>query len=160
MSRTSRSASSNDDILPSCGNVTSVGLCFWFPDDSLTILASLRQRDKLLQYNTITDAVELIQKSQRILILTGAGISVFNRLSFTLFSLRSFVKGVSCGIPDFRSRDGLYASLKNRGDYDLDDPQQMLGFYSIPETQSYCQLILGLIYNILERIHLVISIFV
>lgn len=33
--------------------------------------------------------------------------------------------GVSCGIPDFRSRDGLYASLKARGDYDLDDPQQM-----------------------------------
>lgn len=33
--------------------------------------------------------------------------------------------GVSCGIPDFRSRGGLYASLKARGDYDLDDPQQM-----------------------------------
>ncbi|KAJ7281537.1 DHS-like NAD/FAD-binding domain-containing protein [Mycena rebaudengoi] len=33
--------------------------------------------------------------------------------------------GVSCGIPDFRSRDGLYASLKERGEYDLDDPQQM-----------------------------------
>lgn len=67
----------------------------------------LRQRDKLPQHNTVADAVGLIQKSQRILILTGAGISV------------------SCGIPDFRSRDGLYASLKNRGEYDLDDPQQM-----------------------------------
>ncbi|KAF7357640.1 Deacetylase sirtuin-type domain-containing protein [Mycena sanguinolenta] len=41
------------------------------------------------------------------MVLTGAGISV------------------SCGIPDFRSRDGLYASLKERGEYDLDDPQQM-----------------------------------
>ncbi|KAF9054612.1 DHS-like NAD/FAD-binding domain-containing protein [Panaeolus papilionaceus] len=67
----------------------------------------LRKRDKLPQYNTIDDAVSLIQKSQRILILTGAGISV------------------SCGIPDFRSRDGLYASLKSKGEYDLDDPQQM-----------------------------------
>ncbi|KAG6861268.1 hypothetical protein C0995_002076 [Termitomyces sp. Mi166 len=66
-----------------------------------------RVRDKLTQYNTVSDAVNLIRSSRRILVLTGAGISV------------------SCGIPDFRSRDGLYASLKNRGQYDLDDPQQM-----------------------------------
>ena len=33
--------------------------------------------------------------------------------------------GVSCGIPDFRSRNGLYASLQENGEYDLDDPQQM-----------------------------------
>jgi NAD-dependent SIR2 family protein deacetylase len=33
--------------------------------------------------------------------------------------------GVSCGIPDFRSRNGLYAMLKEKGEYDLDDPQQM-----------------------------------
>jgi len=31
--------------------------------------------------------------------------------------------GVSCGIPDFRSRDGLYSTLG--GYYELDDPQQM-----------------------------------
>ena len=46
-----------------------------------------------------------------------------------LFSLSVFVcvsvLGVSCGIPDFRSRDGLYASLKEKGDFELDDPQQM-----------------------------------
>lgn len=41
--------------------------------------------------------------------------------------------GVSCGIPDFRSRDGLYASLKNKGEYELDDPQQM----SAPVTQVF-----------------------
>ncbi|KAF5383542.1 hypothetical protein D9615_003745 [Tricholomella constricta] len=67
----------------------------------------LRLRDRLTQYNTIADAINLIRSSRRIIILTGAGISV------------------SCGIPDFRSRDGLYASLKDRGQYDLDDPQQM-----------------------------------
>ncbi|KAF8801346.1 SIR2-domain-containing protein [Phlegmacium glaucopus] len=78
----------------------------------------LRQRDKLPQHNTIADAVELIQKSQRILILTGAGISV------------------SCGIPDFRSRDGLYASLKNQGEYDLDDPQQMFDIQYFRENPS------------------------
>ncbi|CAL1715219.1 unnamed protein product [Somion occarium] len=50
----------------------------------------LESREKLPMYNTIDDAVDLIRKSKRIVILTGAGISV------------------SCGIPDFRSRDGLF----------------------------------------------------
>ena len=100
-------------------------------------IASLRQRDKLPHYNTIDSAVELIQESQRILILTGAGISMFNRFWFSLFIfLRPFLIGVSCGIPDFRSRDGLYASLKNQGEYDLDDPQQMYEtIRSIPKIQ-------------------------
>ncbi|KAF8736062.1 hypothetical protein AX14_000936 [Amanita brunnescens Koide BX004] len=67
----------------------------------------LRLRDRLPQYNAIEDAIHLIRNSQRVVILTGAGISV------------------SCGIPDFRSKDGIYASLKANGAYDLDDPQQM-----------------------------------
>ncbi|KAH9479694.1 NAD-dependent protein deacetylase hst1 [Psilocybe cubensis] len=78
----------------------------------------LRNRDKLPQYNTIADTVDLIRKSQRILILTGAGISV------------------SCGIPDFRSRDGLYASLKGKGEYELDDPQQMFDIHYFKENPS------------------------
>ncbi|PPQ94448.1 hypothetical protein CVT25_002539 [Psilocybe cyanescens] len=78
----------------------------------------LRNRDKLPQYNTISDAVNLIRNSQRILILTGAGISV------------------SCGIPDFRSRDGLYASLKGKGEYELDDPQQMFDIQYFKENPS------------------------
>ncbi|KAF9482627.1 DHS-like NAD/FAD-binding domain-containing protein [Pholiota conissans] len=82
----------------------------------------LRNREKLQQYNTIDDAVQLIQKSKRILILTGAGISV------------------SCGIPDFRSRDGLYASLKNKGEYDLDDPQQMFDIHYFKENPSASQI--------------------
>ncbi|KAG6333569.1 hypothetical protein ID866_5518 [Astraeus odoratus] len=75
----------------------------------------LRHREKLPQHNTIEDAVALIQKSCRIIILTGAGISV------------------SCGIPDFRSRNGLYASLKESGQYDLDDPQQMFDIHYFKE---------------------------
>uniref|UniRef100_F1KR14 NAD-dependent protein deacetylase sir-2.1 n=1 Tax=Ascaris suum TaxID=6253 RepID=F1KR14_ASCSU len=64
------------------------------------------KRDKLLTYNTFEDAVELFRKSQRILVLTGAGVSV------------------SCGIPDFRSKDGIYARL--RVDFpDLPDPTAM-----------------------------------
>ena len=39
-------------------------------------------REKLPQYNTIDDAVDLIKVSKRILILTGAGIST------SLISLR------------------------------------------------------------------------
>lgn len=35
----------------------------------------LRMREKLPQYNTINDAANLIKGAQRIMILTGAGIS-------------------------------------------------------------------------------------
>ncbi|KAF8159820.1 DHS-like NAD/FAD-binding domain-containing protein [Crassisporium funariophilum] len=84
----------------------------------VVIADQLRDRDRQAQYNTITDAVQLIQKSRRILVLTGAGISV------------------SCGIPDFRSRDGLYASLKNKGEYDLSDPQQMFDIQYFRENPS------------------------
>lgn len=76
-----------------------------------SIIKFLSARKKLPQYNTIDDAVSLIQEAKNILILTGAGIST------------------SCGIPDFRSQNGLYAQLEN---YDgLDDPHDMfdLGFF-------------------------------
>lgn len=43
----------------------------------------LRVREKLPQYNTVDDAVNLIRSSRRILILTGAGISA--RLLCTSF---------------------------------------------------------------------------
>ncbi|KAJ3916038.1 SIR2-domain-containing protein [Lentinula edodes] len=79
----------------------------------------LRLREKLSEYNTISDAVNLIRNSKRMLILTGAGISV------------------SCGIPDFRSRNGLYAQL---GDYELDDPQQMFDINYFRENPSGYQI--------------------
>ncbi|EPQ31701.1 uncharacterized protein PFL1_01034 [Pseudozyma flocculosa PF-1] len=68
----------------------------------------LRNRDKLPQYNTVDDALSLIANSKRIVVLSGAGISV------------------SCGIPDFRSRDGIYAQLQRDPQFgDLDDPTDM-----------------------------------
>ncbi|KAG9309460.1 DHS-like NAD/FAD-binding domain-containing protein [Chiua virens] len=76
----------------------------------------LHLREKLPQYNTISDAVSLIVRSKHIMVLTGAGISV------------------SCGIPDFRSRNGLYATLKDKGQYDLDDPQQMFDIHYFKEN--------------------------
>lgn len=62
------------------------------------------RRERTAIHNTIDDAVELLKSSKRILVLTGAGISV------------------SCGIPDFRSEKGLYATIGERWP-DLDDPQ-------------------------------------
>ena len=88
----------------------------------------LRMREKLPQYNTIDDAANLIKGAQRIMILTGAGISTSAfRTRLEEPSLICIPLGVSCGIPDFRSSTGLYANLKERGEYDLDDPQEMWG---------------------------------
>ncbi|PWN53403.1 SIR2-domain-containing protein [Violaceomyces palustris] len=67
----------------------------------------LRRREKLPQYNTVDDAIQLIKNSKKIIVLSGAGISV------------------SCGIPDFRSKDGIYANLQREGKFELDDPQDM-----------------------------------
>jgi len=58
------------------------------------------------------------------MVLTGAGISK----SPPILRLRcpEFRLGVSSGVPDFRSPDGIYAKIKASGQYeDLDDPQQM-----------------------------------
>jgi NAD-dependent SIR2 family protein deacetylase len=70
----------------------------------------LAKREKLDNINTIEQCVDLIYNSKNIIVLTGAGCSV------------------SCGIPDFRSRDGVYARL--RVDFpDLPDPQAMFDIY-------------------------------
>lgn len=68
------------------------------------------RRKKLAEINTLNHVVELIGKSKKIIVLTGAGVSV------------------SCGIPDFRSRDGVYARLAV--DFpDLPDPQAMFDIH-------------------------------
>ncbi|KAK0561131.1 NAD-dependent histone deacetylase sir2 [Tilletia horrida] len=67
----------------------------------------LRKRLRLAQYSTPDDVVRLLKKARKIIILSGAGISV------------------SVGIPDFRSKDGIYAQLQREGKYHLDDPTDM-----------------------------------
>jgi NAD-dependent histone deacetylase SIR2 len=81
------------------------------PDESYyellerALKAELRKRRKLQQFNSIDDAVSLLERSKNIIVLTGAGIST------------------SLGIPDFRSKDiGLYTKLAELG---LDDPQDV-----------------------------------
>ncbi|CAO3619723.1 unnamed protein product [Cunninghamella echinulata] len=64
----------------------------------------LRKRQRLEHVSTLEDVVELMNKAEKIMVVTGAGVSV------------------SCGIPDFRSETGIYSRLQ---EYQLDDPQQM-----------------------------------
>ncbi|CAG9539951.1 unnamed protein product [Cercopithifilaria johnstoni] len=64
------------------------------------------RRTKLPEFNSFDDAVELFKRCSRILVLTGAGVSV------------------SCGIPDFRSKNGIYARLHIEYP-DLPDPTAM-----------------------------------
>lgn len=72
----------------------------------VNFLSEIPRRQKLRHINTLTDVVRLLRGAKKVIVLTGAGVSV------------------SCGIPDFRSRDGIYARLSV--DFpDLPDPQAM-----------------------------------
>ena len=71
----------------------------------LTDHADMDKRVKLQRYNTFDDAVDLIRAASNIIVLTGAGIST------------------SLGIPDFRSKGGLYELLAE--DCEFDDPQEL-----------------------------------
>ncbi|KAL9124692.1 MAG: hypothetical protein Q9217_006002 [Psora testacea] len=82
----------------------------------LGICRELSRRDKLPQYNTVDDAVTLLNKSRNIMVLTGAGIST------------------SLGIPDFRSKEtGLYSQLQHLG---LSDPQEVFDISLFREDPS------------------------
>ena len=88
----------------------------FLPFLELAISRWSEKRQKLDRYNTIDDAVTLLQSSRNIIVLTGAGIST------------------SLGIPDFRSKEtGLYAQLEHLG---LDDPQQVFDIEIFREDPS------------------------
>ena len=90
---------SGSEIPDSLDNMTMWKILF-------NLLSEPPRRKKLEGVSTLEDCVSLIRNSSNIIVLTGAGVSV------------------SCGIPDFRSRDGVYARLAV--DFpDLPDPQAM-----------------------------------
>ncbi|XP_041363489.1 NAD-dependent protein deacetylase sirtuin-1-like isoform X2 [Gigantopelta aegis] len=72
----------------------------------INLICEPAPRKKLQHINTMDDVVHLLKTCSRVMVLTGAGVSV------------------SCGIPDFRSRNGIYARL-NIDFPDLPDPQAM-----------------------------------
>lgn len=67
----------------------------------------IQRREKLTQYNSPEDVLTLLRNSSNTIVLSGAGIST------------------ACGLPDFRSKDGIYARLRDSGTYALDDPSDM-----------------------------------
>ncbi|KAL4881549.1 SIR2-domain-containing protein [Aspergillus karnatakaensis] len=83
---------------------------------AIAISREFTRRQKLTEYNSIDDAVKLLQQSKNIIVLTGAGIST------------------SLGIPDFRSKDtGLYSQLEHLG---LSDPQEVFDIQIFREDPS------------------------
>lgn len=69
-------------------------------------------RMRIMSLHTVDQAVDAIAKAQRIIVLTGAGIST------------------SLGIPDFRSSQGIYSLVQDLG---LDDPQQVFDMETFSE---------------------------
>ncbi|KAI9656790.1 MAG: NAD-dependent histone deacetylase sir2 [Bathelium mastoideum] len=115
------------------GNVTVKKLCTAFginitpfadaPDEHLypvlgkLINEELGRRQKLPQFNTIDDAAALLNKSQNIIVITGAGIST------------------SLGIPDFRSKTtGFYSKLLAMGYEDPEEVFDIRNFDDNPKT--------------------------
>ena len=111
-------------------------------------------RERLPDFGTVAKVVELLRTRKKIIVLTGAGVST------------------SCGIPDFRSKNGVYSML---GQFDLDEPVCLccsfvcllfpftIGarhFFSFPCAgttvshtifQTKCQAVLHLFFEIMAR---------
>ncbi|KAF2461053.1 DHS-like NAD/FAD-binding domain-containing protein [Lineolata rhizophorae] len=80
------------------------------------IARELSGRKRLPQFKTIDDAATLLQQSNSIMVITGAGIST------------------SLGIPDFRSKHtGFYSKLQDMG---FEDPQDVFDIHHFDEDPT------------------------
>ncbi|KXS18036.1 SIR2-domain-containing protein [Gonapodya prolifera JEL478] len=92
-----------------------------------SVLKEVCPRSRVEWVKGVEDVISLLRSSADVIVLAGAGISV------------------NCGIPDFRSEDGIYARLKGR--FGLKKPEDMFSlplflrrpdiFYSFAE-EIYC----------------------
>lgn len=71
----------------------------------------LIKRENVITSKDLNDAIKLIEKSSKIVVVSGAGISV------------------NCGIPDFRSKGGLYDSINSLKLTEISDPQEIFSYY-------------------------------
>ena len=78
------------------------------------------RRPRLTNVKNIQDAIKSLQSAKNIMVLVGAGISV------------------SCGVPDFRSENGLYALAQRLG-LELNDPQELfdINFFDDDEGANF-----------------------
>ncbi|EIW71092.1 hypothetical protein TREMEDRAFT_28205, partial [Tremella mesenterica DSM 1558] len=76
----------------------------------------VRDRERLPHLNSVEDALTLIRDSKNILVLSGAGIST------------------SSGIPDFRSKGGLYSILREECHPQLDQPEDVFDIKVFQES--------------------------
>ena len=82
----------------------------------MILLEEITKRRKLPQYNTIDDVVDLLGKSSKIMVITGAGIST------------------NLGIPDFRSPDsGFYSQMKKKG---FSSPEEIFDLWTFDEDPT------------------------
>ena len=81
-----------------------------------TLLQPVR-RPRLTTCTSLSDAITCLQSAQNIMVLVGAGISV------------------SCGVPDFRSENGLYALAQKLG-LQLNDPQELFDIHFFDDDEG------------------------
>ena len=79
--------------------------------------ASAGPRPRLSSVATLPEAVAALRDAKRVMVLVGAGISV------------------SCGVPDFRSENGLYALVETLG-LALDDPQDLFSIEAFDDDPA------------------------